>query len=98
MLCGRTSKIRLCDKGILRSGRNIMCCVVVLYSKVKLCFAFVNHSIDCHWLLSLAVRYIITCSTSTSLRKIVEVTCCVQNKKKLDGCVVIDSPRLSSRD
>ena len=27
MLCGRTSNIRLCDKGILRSGRNIMSCV-----------------------------------------------------------------------
>ena len=45
-------------------------------SKVKLCFAFVDHSICCHYLLSLAVRYIITYSTVKSLRKIVEVMCC----------------------
>ena len=49
---------------------------VVCYSKVKLCFTFVDHSIDCHWLLSLAVRYIITYITSKSLRKIVEVAPC----------------------
>ena len=96
MLCGRTSKIRLCDKGILANGR----CVVVWYSKVKsLCFAFVDRSIYCHYLLSLAVRHIITCSTIKSLRTIVEVTCCdIKVKlKKLDGCVIIDSPRLWSR-
>ena len=51
-------------------------CVVVWYSKVKLCFAFFHHSIYCHCLLSLAVRYTITYSTIKSLRKIVEVTCC----------------------
>ena len=52
-------------------------CVVVWYSKVKLCFAFFDHNIYCHCLLSLAVRYsIITYSTIKSLRKIVEVTCC----------------------
>ena len=53
-----------------------MCCCLILESKVKLCFTFVDHSIDCHWLLSLAVRYIITYITSKSLRKIVEVARC----------------------
>ena len=74
-------------------------CVVVWYSKAKsLCFAFVDRSIYCHCLLSLAVRYIATYSTTKSLRTIVEVTCCdIKVKKKLDGCVIIDSPRLSSR-
>ena len=74
-------------------------CVVVWYSKVKslICFAFVDRSIYCHYLLSLAVRYIITYSTIKSLRTIVEVTCCdIKVKKKLDGCVIIDSLRLSS--
>ena len=42
----------------------------------KIMFAFVNHSIYCHCLLSLAVRYIITHSTVKSLRKIVEVMPC----------------------
>ena len=75
MLCGRASKIPRCDKGILRSGRNIssMCRCSILEGKI-ICFAFVDHNIDCYWLLSLAVRYIIT--YRKLLRKIVEVTCC----------------------
>ena len=97
MLCGRASKIPRCDKGILRSGRNIssMCCSI-LEGKI-ICFAFVDHNIDCHWLLSLAVRYIITYSTSKSLGKRVEVTCChIKIKRNLMVAFNIDSPRLSS--
>ena len=45
-------------------------------SKIKLCFTFVDHSIDCHWLLSLAVRFIIAYIGSKSLRKIVEMARC----------------------
>ena len=61
----------------MRSGRNIssMCCCSILEGKI-ISFAFVDHNIDCHWLLSLAARYIITNGTSKSLRKRVEVTCC----------------------
>ena len=36
-VAGRTSKIRHCDKGILRSGRN-MCCCLILEGKVMFRF------------------------------------------------------------
>ena len=58
-------------------------CVVVWYSKVKLCFTFVDYSIYCLCLLSLAVRYIISYTTIKSLRKIVEVTCHIKIKRNL---------------
>ena len=74
----RTNKIRHCDKGILRSGRNIMRCCLILEGKIMFRFRR-SCSIDCHWLLSfIAVCYImiITESTSKLLKKIVEMTCC----------------------
>ena len=69
----------------------------ISFRKVQ-CFAFVNHSIYCHCLLSLAVRYIIRYSTIKSLGKLVEVTCCwIKVKRKFMVDSVTDSPRLSSR-
>ena len=37
-VAGRTSKICRCDKGILHSGRNIMCCCLILEGKVMFRF------------------------------------------------------------
>ena len=81
------SKIRRCDKS---SGTeyNLLLFKFRVYIYIRSCFPFVDHSIDCHWLLSLAVRYIVMYGTCKSLGKIVEVMCC--HKKKLDGCVIVD--------
>ena len=66
MLCGRTTKIRRCDKGLLANGR--MCCCLILKGKKKVMFRFRQSQHLLHCLLSLAVRYIITYSTIKSLR------------------------------
>ena len=51
---------------------------------------FFKHSIYCHCLLSLAVRYIITYSTIKSFRKIAEVTCCdIKIKRNLMVALLI---------
>ena len=80
------TEIHCCDKEIVHSGTEYINLLlfnfpVYIYTRsypvnVSLLSITALTSIDCHWLLSLAVRYNVTYSTSKSLRKIVEVMCC----------------------
>ena len=67
--------VRCCDKGILRSGRNVSCCLI-LGGKIMFSFRRSQHLRSLPSVISSPLIIIMTYSTSKSLRKILEVMGC----------------------